>query len=164
MNIQEALDLKVKGILNLDNCICVDNFTEKQVQLLKSYLIQQKQEVIVLNCNKLFTETTASMESSAIKYLYILQKYLDIILRSNKLYLIQDIHKFYDNNIINSLQKTNPAFVCWFLAFNYNCNPIMFLNTKPTSTNKGLINVIAKEDIVEAFNKGLEKLENIIQN
>ena len=162
MNIKEALQLKIQGIIDLDNCIFINRFTDQDIENLKVIIEKEGIKCKILDFSKcLVAGSRETLETTAIRYIYTIQRYTDIIMHSNRLFLIKDIYLFYNNYITEFLRKTNPAFLCWYLSYNTSCHPIMILDTSTNANNYGLINITTK-DILNGYQRGLKELENLI--
>lgn len=163
MDIKEALQLKQKGILNLDNCIFVDAIPEEEISTLSDYLTKQGLTVKVFDFDFKDIESDESPETTALKYLYTAQKFRDKVISSLDFYIIKNYTSLYRNYITEFLKKSNPQFLCWYVSYIINLNPMMFLTSKETENNYALVNIFMKGGITEAFEKGIEEIQKILE-
>ena len=163
LDIKQALQLKRKGILNLDNCIYTDSIPDEQIKELKNYLIDQGLKVEIIDFNFQSIEAEESPETTAIRYLYEAQKIRDKVMSSLDFFIITNYTHLYRNYTTEFLKKSNKPFLCWYVAYSMNLNPIMFLTSKEEENNYGLVNIFTKGGITEAFEQGLKEIEDIVK-
>ena len=162
MDIKQALQLKRKGILNVDNCIFTDSLKDSDVQELKVYLEEKGINVKIIDLNFREIKAEESPETTAIRYLYETQKIRDKVIGSLDFYIITNYITLYNNSTVKFLKSSNTSFLCWYLAYSINLNPIMFITSKVEENNYALVNIFTKGDIVEAFERGLKEIDNIV--
>lgn len=163
MDIKEVLQLKQKGVLNLDNCIFADAIPEEEILTLSHFLTKQGLKVKIFNLEFDDVEAGESPETTAIKYLYNAQKIRDKVIGSLDFYIITNYTSLYKNYITEFLKKSNPQFLCWYVSYSMNLNPIMFLTSKEKENNYALVNIFTKGGVIEAFEKGLVEIQKILE-
>lgn len=162
MDIKQALQLKRKGLLNVDNCIFVDSLDSTEVEKLKKHLEEQGLKVNIIDLNFREVNVEESPETTAIRYLYEAQKIRDKVIGSLDFFIITNYINLYRNFTTEFLKKSNPQFLCWYVAYSINLNPIMFMTSKVEENNYALVNIFTKGDIVEAFERGLKEINDIV--
>lgn len=169
--LREVLRLKPQGILDLDNCICLDNIQQQEVEKLQSYIQDccgVQTQVVDLDFSDV--DVNDSDETSALKFMVKVGQLKDTIYcNSDKLFLIKNFAEFYNNETTKFLKNANTHFLLWYLSFDINhlnlFSPIMFINSKYDASNLGIVNVLAGDgsDIVQCFQSGLQEVQRILQ-
>lgn len=169
MRLSEIMLLKQKGIIDMDNVIVVNNFEDEEVNSLAEYIEQKNPNIKceVLPKNDYSPLPQESVETSATRFLYELQKVRDhIIQHRDTLFLYQNFNDFYKNEITEILNKSNPSFLVWYLNYLPTFHPIMYINKRDTEGHYGLINIYGDKPgfvLTESFEKGLEEMDQILK-
>jgi len=162
MDINQALQLKRKSLLNVDNCIFTDAISKEDIKKLESYVESFGVKVNVIDFSFRDIGADESPQTTALRYLYEAQKIRDKVVGSLDFFIITNYTNLYKNFTTEFLKKSDPQFLCWYLTYQMNLNPLMFLTTKANEKYYALVNIFMKGDIIESFNKRLEEIEEIV--
>lgn len=163
MNLPEVLKLKSSGILNLDNLVVVNWFSDEEIQTLKDYIEEKYNyqcQVVELNLDIVPGD---SFETTLVSFTLQLQKLRDKIVSSNDFFIFKDFYQFYKNDLTPLVEKSNPQYLIWYLSYTPTFNPIMFINKNENASHYGLVNIFNEngKSLISNFERGLEEIGKI---
>lgn len=167
MDLLQVLKLKTEGILNIDNCIFVSDFTDEEILPLKNKILTKypelKVEEIIFNFKDI--KDKESPRTSAIRYLLQVEQACDTIMTNlDTIYLVRDLKGFYNNQVIEILKKVNQNFLLWLISTQLGFNPIMSIFKNENDHREALINIHSTNSkIVSAFDEGLKAITETVE-
>lgn len=168
--LKEALDLKIKGIADVDNFIYLNGYEHSEAQALaKNIRNKYEVEVQVIDLKDITNnfDSSASHETNATKFIYELMKIRDKVMQDNCFFLLLDISSFYNKNeIVTLLGKSNINFLLWYTSFVPTFTPLFNINRSDDTLNFGVVNEVCPDPklLSTAFDDGLEKLFSLIKS
>lgn len=168
--LKEALDLKIKGIADVDNFIYLNGYEHSEAQALaKDIRSKYGVEVHLVDLKDITNnfDSSASHETNATKFIYELMKVRDKVIQDNCFFLLLDISSFYNKNeIVTLLGKSNINFLLWYTSFVPTFTPLFNINRSDDTLNFGIVNEVCPDPklLPTAFDDGLEKLFSLIKS
>lgn len=168
--LKEALDLKIKGIADVDNFIYLNGYEHSEAQALaKDIRSKYGVEVHLVDLKDITNnfDSSASHETNATKFIYELMKVRDKVMQDNCFFLLLDISSFYNKNeIVTLLGKSNINFLLWYTSFVPTFTPLFNINRSDDTLNFGIVNEVCPDPklLPTAFDDGLEKLFSLIKS
>lgn len=168
--LKEALDLKIKGIAEVDNFIYLNGYEHSEAQALaKDIRNKYEVEVRIIDLKDITSnfDSSASHETNATKFIYELMKIRDKVMQDNCFFLLLDISSFYNKNeIVTLLGKSNINFLLWYTSFVPTFTPLFNINRSDDTLNFGIVNEVCPDPklLPTAFDDGLEKLFSLIKS
>ena len=168
--LKEALDLKIKGIADVDNFIYLNGYEHSEAQALaKDIRSKYGVEVHLIDLKDITNnfDSSASHETNATKFIYELMKVRDKVMQDNCFFLLLDISSFYNKNeIVTLLGKSNINFLLWYTSFVPTFTPLFNINRSDDTLNFGIVNEVCPDPnlLPTAFDDGLEKLFSLIKS
>ena len=163
MQLKDILAFKNNGILNLDNCLVINGFTEEEVQALLPVIEESGYKSMIIDC-KFTVDPNHSFESNAIFFIYSIQTMREtIIANPDTVFLLMNFNQFYMNEATKVLERSNPKFLLWYLSYNLPFNPIMYINRNENAQHYGLVNINGATTILKSYERGIEEIEKIYQ-
>lgn len=168
--LKEALDLKIKGIADVDNFIYLNGYEHSEAQALaKDIRSKYGVEVCLIDLKDITNnfDSSASHETNATKFIYELMKVRDKVMQDNCFFLLLDISSFYNKNeIVTLLGKSNINFLLWYTSFVPTFTPLFNINRSDDTLNFGIVNEVCPDPklLPTAFDDGLEKLFSLIKS
>ena len=163
MKIDEILTFKSKGILNLDNCLVINDFDRKDVESLFPIIQESGYKSQIIDCN-FAIDPNYTFESNATFFIYSVQMMRETIIKHpDTVFLLMNFNAFYKNTATEILAKSNPKFLLWYLSYNLPFNPIMYINKRENAQQYGLVNINGSAAILKSYERGLEEIDKIYQ-
>ena len=162
LKIENVLQFKIKGIMNLDNAILVDNYTDEEVKKFAEDLKTRLGLPVSIYKYHGQEQGPHSIETLALLNLNEVQILSDVVLGADGIVIISNLHKYYKNKLIEILAKSNPSFLIWYMTYQIQFNPIMHLDKLENQFHIGPFSIEKESNLMTAYDKGMIEIERAV--